>query len=245
MSDSSVCKIKVAGEFACFTRPELKVERVSYPVPTPSAVRGVFEAILFRPQFRWHPVEIAVLNPIKYISLRRNEVKGKISTHNVELAMRGTKALLPLYADDMDSENKGRTPRQTQALRDVCYVFAARIQLTPAASAPSDTIQKYREQFLRRAERGQCFFQPYLGCREFAASFEIPNGSETPLRESRDLGWMVYDIFDLEGPTRPVLDEAQLRESRRLSLFEARMENGVIRIPEWNSSQIKKGGQAS
>ncbi len=144
---SNLCVVKVWGEFACFTRPELKVERVSYPVPTPSAVRGIFEAILFKPQFRWHPREVRLLRRIQYVALRRNEVQGKLSTRNVEQAMRGTRTLAPFLADDTDNEGEGRTQRQTLALKDVAYVLTSEIRLTPAAIAPEDNVAKYREQF--------------------------------------------------------------------------------------------------
>lgn len=239
----AVCSLKVWGEFACFTRPELKVERVSYPAPTPSAARGIFEAILYKPEFRWHIREISVLNPIRFITLRRNEVKGKISARNVEQAMKGKRILAPMMADDMDNEAEGRTQRQTLALRDAAYVLTAEIRVAPQA-AKENPSQKFREQFLRRAARGQCFQQPYLGCREFAAHFEPASGKETPVDDSRELGWMLYDIFDLDAPAERVTDAKVLERVRRLALFEARLERGVMEVPVWESEAVKKDGAA-
>ncbi|MBI4424976.1 MAG: type I-C CRISPR-associated protein Cas5 [Elusimicrobia bacterium] len=236
MSDGPLCSVKVWGDFACFTRPELKVERVSYPVPTPSAARGVFEAILFKPEFRWRVREIKVLRPIRYLALRRNEVQGVASTKNVAAAMRG-KPFEPLYADDMDDAGSGRTQRQTLALRDVAYVFIAEPGLFPGTG---EDVRKYAEQFKRRVERGQCFQQPYLGCREFAASFAPPDGDETPWEETRDLGWMLYDIFDLAAKSGRILDEKALANVRRLSLFEAKLDGGLLRIPAWDSPAVRR-----
>lgn len=234
------CRLKVWGDYACFTRPELKVERLSYLVPTPSAVRGIFEAILFKPQFRWHPRLISVLKPIQFIALRRNEVQGKISTKNVEAAMAGRKPLEPLLADAMDEEGSGRTQRQTMALRDVEYILEAAIRLTPAADPAQDSVAKYREMFLRRAEKGQCFHQPAFGCREFVAHFTPPDGDAEPVDDTRDLGLMLYDIFDYDGPVRRVESEGDLVASRRLSLFEAKLEKGIVRIPPWESDGVHK-----
>lgn len=236
MSGGPLCSIKVWGDFACFTRPELKVERVSYPVPTPSAARGVFEAILFKPEFRWRVREIKVLRPIRYLALRRNEVQGVASTKNVLAAMRG-KPLEPLYADDMDDAGSGRTQRQTLALRDVAYILSAEPGPLPGESEDS---RKYAEQFKRRVERGQCFQQPYLGCREFAAAFAPPTGDEAPWDETRDLGWMLYDVFDLAAKPGRILDEKALAKVRRLSLFQAKLDKGLVRIPPWESDAVRR-----
>ena len=162
--------LRTWGELACFTRPEMKVERVSYPVITPSAARGLLESILYKPQFRWQVRRIAVKKPIRFLAFRRNEVKSRLSPRNPE----------PLLADE------DRTQRNTLALRDVEYVIEASLHLTPLAGLPrrkpadyedqgDDTPVKYLAMFQRRAEKGQCFAQPAFGCREFPAHFELAN----------------------------------------------------------------------
>jgi len=244
-NQSYACKLKVWGDFACFTRPELKVERMSYLVPTPSSVRGIYEAILRKPQFRWYPRRITVLKPIQFIALRRNEVQGKISARNVQAAMSGSKPLEPLYADAMDEAGSGRTQRQTMALRDVAYLLEAEIRLTPAADTTQDSVAKYRDMFLRRVEKGQCFHQPAFGCREFIAHFAPPAGDESPLDDSRDLGLMLYDIFDYDGPVTRVETDEALVASRRLSLFKARLDKGFVEIPAWNSDAVLKAPRAT
>ncbi|OYT69009.1 MAG: type I-C CRISPR-associated protein Cas5, partial [Armatimonadetes bacterium JP3_11] len=154
--------VKVWGEMACFTRPEMKVERVSYPVMTPSAARGILEAIYWKPEFEWRVREIRVLKPIRHIALVRNEVKSRIPTRNPQ----------PIFVDE------DRTQRYTLALRDVAYIICAKIVLRPHANKD---IAAYRDQFRRRVERGDCYFQPYLGCREFSAYFAPPTGDERPI----------------------------------------------------------------
>lgn len=239
MNENNSVLLKVWGEYACFTRPELKVERVSYAAPTPSAARGLLEAILFKPEFRWRIEEIWVLNEIQFINFRRNEVQGVISSRNVELAMRGTKRLSPLMADDTDNEGEGRTQRQTIALRDVSYLIKA--TLRPFSSSGTvDLVRKFCEQFTRRCQKGQCFQQPYFGCREFAANFSLPDGNEAPISDSRELGWMVYDTFDLNALPVPISDKALLEKHRQLSLFEAKLKNGVLTVPDWRSEQVRR-----
>jgi CRISPR-associated protein Cas5d len=158
--------LEVRGDFACFTRPEMKVERVSYDVITPSAARAVFEAILWKPAIRWRVRRIEVLAPIRWINLRRNEVAGVVSTRNVETAMRAGSGDLGLYIEDERQQRAGLF------LRDVAYRLHAELVLQPEAP-PGETLVKYREMFERRAGRGQCVNQPYLGCREFAAAFRL------------------------------------------------------------------------
>jgi CRISPR-associated protein Cas5d len=211
-------RVKLWGEFACFTRPELKVERVSYPVMTPSAARGVLEAILWKPEFRWVIEEIAVLRPVRYIGLRRNEVQVKASTPQVMRFIREGRdpnTFPPLLADSRGPGGVA-TQRNTLALRDVAYIVTARALVRDAAAAENPP-RKYVEMFERRVERGQCFQQPYLGCREFAACFGPPDGDDQPLPESQDLGLMLYDIIFSAGkePNVPVF-------------FQARIENGVL-----------------
>ncbi len=238
MNENNSVFLKVWGEYACFTRPELKVERVSYAVPTPSAARGFLEAILFKPEFRWRIEEISVLKEIQFINLRRNEVQGVISSRNVESAMRGTKELSPLMADDTDNEGEGRTQRQTIALRDVSYIIKASPRPF-TASGTVDLVRKFKEQFERRVQKGQCFQQPYFGCREFVANFLLPTGNEKPIAVSRELGWMLYDIFDLNAQPVPISNADVLEKHRQLSLFEAKLENGVVKVPDWNSDTVR------
>ncbi len=174
-------RLKVWGRNACFTRPEMKIERVSYDVMTPSAARGVLEAIMWKPAIRWKVTQIDVLNPIKWESVRKNEVGGVMSPRSS-----------CIYVDD----SKTRQQRAGLFLRDVAYVIHAYFEMTDKADA-EDTVVKFKEIFLRRSEKGQCFHRPYLGCREFSAEFEIfSNGKPLPetIPETRDLGWMLYDI---------------------------------------------------
>lgn len=172
--DMPPVKVKVWGEYACFTRPEFKVERVTYPVMTPSSARGVLEAIFWKPEFTWRIRRISVLKPIRYFSIQRNEVSGRMSPRAGSL-------------DITDS----RTQRHTLALCDVTYLIEADVEL--AEGSPYDAA-KYRDQFRRRVSRGQCFHRPYLGCREFSAYFSEPASDDLPLDISEDLGLMLLDI---------------------------------------------------
>src|SRR4030042_5293175 len=165
--------LHVWGRFACFTRPELRVERMSYPVPTPGAARGILEAIFYKPEFRWRIRSIAVLTPIRFIGLRRNEVKDRApATRTIASWMKG-KRIQPIIADITKeisgSDEKGRTQRNTLALKDVGYLITADIQLRTGAQGD---MQKYFDCFKRRSKRGQCFNQPVFGCREFPAYFD-------------------------------------------------------------------------
>ena len=207
--------LEVSGDFACFTRPEMKVERVSYDVITPSAARSVFEAILWKPAIRWEVRRIEVLKPIKWVSVRRNEVKSKISVSNVKEAMNGTRQELAMLIEDE------RTQRASLLLRDVAYRLHA--DLVPVGDDARANPAKYREMFQRRAEKGQCVNQPYLGCREFAARFRLVTdpASEAPaLNETRDLGWMLYDM-----------DFAAV-DDRKPRFFRADLQNGVIDLTQ-------------
>ncbi|MCC7221852.1 MAG: type I-C CRISPR-associated protein Cas5 [Candidatus Contendobacter sp.] len=220
MLDNAIC-LRVWGDYACFTRQEMKVERVSYDVMTPSAARGVLEAILWKPQMVWRVTRIDVLKPIRWASIRRNEVASVISTDNVKTAMNRGKGALGLYADE------DRQQRAAMLLRDVDYLVHARFELTEKAD-PEDTVAKYAAMFRRRAENGQCFNQPYLGCREFSAAFaaiDLKEPLPQPITESRDLGWMLYDL-EYQG-TEPAP-----------GFFRAKLENGTVKIPEWNSEEI-------
>ncbi|HEX6819111.1 MAG TPA: type I-C CRISPR-associated protein Cas5c [Ktedonobacterales bacterium] len=206
-------ELKVWGDFACFTRPELKVERVSYEVMTPSAARGVLEAIFWKPQFSWRIREIRVLKPVRFFSIRRNEVNARAALRTVQQwAQTETDTDGHYYADE------DRAQRHTLALRDVAYLIAADVALKPGAE---DDPAKFRDQFRRRAGRGQCHSMPYLGCREFTASFELPDGSERPIDRSVDLGRMLFDLdYASDGSGR-----GQPR------FFAARLERGILSVP--------------
>ena len=203
-------EVKLWGDLACFTRPEMKVERVSYPVMTPSAARGALESIFWKPQFRWVIEEIVVLNPIRYFSIVRNEITRK-SAHSRAYGWMnsGTGGF---------SATQNRTQRHTLAIRDVAYIVRARIALNRRSD---EHPARYRDQFRRRVRRGSCFATPYLGCREFPASFGPPDGSEQSVDISTDLGRMLLDLrYDPDGSGRgaPVF-------------FEATLERGVLRVP--------------
>lgn len=203
--------LEVSGDFACFTRPEVKVERVSYDVMTPSAARSVFEAILWKPAIRWEVRRIEVLKPIRWVSVRRNEVASKVSVRNAQTAMNTGQGNLASYIEE------DRQQRAGLFLRDVAYRLHA--ELVSVGDDALANPAKYREMFQRRAEKGQCVNQPYLGCREFAARFRLiddPAGEPQALDESRDLGWMLYDM-DFENPTDP-----------KPRFFRADMQRGVI-----------------
>jgi CRISPR-associated protein Cas5d len=219
---NSYC-LEVSGPYACFTRPEMKVERVSYDVITPSAARAVFETILWKPAIRWHVRRIEVLNPIRWISLRRNEVASVISTRNVETAMRAGTGDLGLYIED------DRQQRAGLFLRDVAYRIHADLILKPEAD-PQGSPMKYQEMFERRADKGQCVNQPYLGCREFAARFRLVQDSTSeppPIHHTRDLGFMLYDL-DFKNPADPTP-----------RFFRARLDNGVVQVPAWDSEEVR------
>ena len=205
--------LKVWGDYACFTRPEMKVERVSYDVITPSAARGILDAIHWKPAIHWVIDRIHVLKPIRFQSIRRNEVASKIPERTAKTAMRtGDVSTLHTLVDE------DRQQRATLALRDVAYVIEAHFVLTQKAQ-DDDTPAKHAAMATRRAEKGQCFHRPCLGVREFAADFELVTGpmptTEIPDGDrTRDLGWMLYDIDYAEGMTP--------------KFFRARMTDGVI-----------------
>ncbi|MBL8598607.1 MAG: type I-C CRISPR-associated protein Cas5 [Devosia sp.] len=208
-------RLRVSGAHACFTRPEMKVERVSYDVMTPSAARGILEAIHWKPAIRWVVDRVHVLNRIRFQSIRRNEVGSKVSTAKVKSAMnRGDIDGLALIVDE------DRQQRAATVLFDVAYIIEAHFELTPLAG-PGETEGKHLDIFNRRAERGQCFHQPCLGTREFAAAFDLlPAGTPLPpaISETRDLGFMLWDI-DHAAPGKPSM------------FFRAKLENGVLDVP--------------
>lgn len=209
--------LEVRGDYACFTRPEMKVERVSYDLITPSAARAVFEAILWKPSIRWRIRRIEVLAPVRWISVRRNEVGAVASTRNAQAAMNEGRGQLALYIEDERQQRAGLF------LRDVAYRLYADLEMVgdDARANPG----KYLAMFERRAEAGQCVNQPYLGCREFAARFRLvrlqdearggwllpPNEPPALDNWSPDLGWMLYDMdFGNSKAPQPTFFRAQV-----------------------------------
>ena len=227
-------KLKVWGDYASFNRPEMKVERVSYDVMTPSAARGILEAIYWKPQMRWVVDKIHILNPIRFTYVRRNEIKCKAGA-GVSSAMKSGTGSLGIAVDDQDI----RQQRAAMVLRDVCYGIEAHVEILDATEKSGVRLDKpeakHLEAFKRRASRGQYFHHPYLGCREFPASFELANAFPScpePFRLERDLGFMLHDIAFVPNPRGTVIEsnkgqklEAQPR------FFRAVMRNGIIDVP--------------
>lgn len=225
--------LEVAGDFACFTRPEMKVERVSYDVITPSAARAVFESILWKPAIRWVPTKIEVLEPIRWVSVRRNEVGSKASTSNqgifVEddrqqragLFLRDVKYRLYAHFEMTGRDHRQNYPHLSNIVQDA--------EEEPLHRQPN-TPEKFLNMFERRARKGQCINQPYLGCREFACDFRLiekPENEPARINETRGLGWMLYDM-DYSNPADPMP-----------RFFDARMVEGAIKIPDWNSEEVR------
>jgi CRISPR-associated protein Cas5d len=213
-------RIFVAGDFASFTRPEAKVERNSYPMPTPSAARNILDSILWKPEFRWivtsiwlvkHPQAQTDAPPAlpSTIALKRNELQSKIAPRTVMEWMRNPGSYQPQAAGA--GEGTDGTPRMTTALKNVAYVIEAYPHVFDTSG--DNTPQKYVAMMTRRVERGQCHSRPYLGCREFAAEFRLATGADTPLDVTEDLGRMLYDIsFTSPGGKRPVFFAAKLEK---------------------------------
>lgn len=212
-----VC-VEFWGDFACFSPPYEKVERLSYPFPTPSAARGMLSSIYCKPkEFYWQVTRIEVLSPIRYSSFKRNEVKETTSDK-------------PINTDDC------RTQRQTIALRDVRYRITAEICPRPDYVGKVESLY---QQALRRIRGGKCFMQPCLGLREFVAYFEESDGSRPPISRDYDAGLMVYDVFDLH-------DFALRKKTRpQLSLFHAVMKQGVVEVPPYDDPRVLKTGGKS
>jgi CRISPR-associated protein Cas5d len=210
--------LEVKGPFACFTRPEMKVERVSYDVMTPSAARSIFESILWKPQMRWRVLRIEVLKPVRWINLRRNEVSAVISTSNVRQAMNAGRGALGMYIEEERQQRAG------YFLRDVAYRLHAQLSLVPGSNDP---LIKYTEMFVRRASKGQCVNQTYLGCREFAADVRLvtqDSPSVQPIEDTRDLGWMLHDL-DFTNASDP-----------QPRFFNAKMNAGVVEVPPFEEA---------
>ena len=219
-TDKEYC-LEVWGPYACFTRPELKVERVSYDVITPSAARAIFEAIFWKPAIRWEVTKIEVLNPIKWDSIRRNEVGALASMKKKQI-----------FANEKIQQ------RNTLMLKDVRYRIHAKLVFIPVgkrgeqskSSGSDENPMKYYSMFERRAKQGQCFNQPYLGCREFSCYFKLVEDTDTveqpPISESKDLGIMLYDM------------DFSNKENISPMFFRANMENGEIKVPSFDSEEI-------
>lgn len=212
-------RLKVWGDFALFTRAEMKSERVSYDVITPSAARGILEAVYWKPGITWVIDRIHVLNPIRFTAIRRNELGGKIPYGNIKSAMKGGTPP-PIFIED------DRQQRAALVLREVAYVIEAHFELT----GQDDNAAKHTEMFKRRARKGQCFNQPYLGCREFPAFFELVDGPPPASAlaaqdRDKDLGFMLHDI-DFAHDMTP-------------RFFRARLENGVIDVPRFEAAEVR------
>ncbi len=219
-------RLHVWGDYACFTRPEMKVERVSYDVMTPSAARGILAAIHWKPAIRWVIDKIYVLKPIRFESIRRNELGGKISPSKVSGAIKrkSTADLYTIIEDD-------RQQRASTVLKDVAYVIEAHLVMTKEAGEDDNPV-KHFEMFKRRAQKGQCFQQPCLGVREFSANFEwvedeatLPQSLLNSDEKNRDLGWMLHDI-DFNHNNTP-------------RFFRAEMKNGAISVPPFYAEEVK------
>ena len=207
-------KVEVWGDYACFSRPEMKVERVSYDVMTPSAARGLLESIFWHPGLRWVIDKIYVLSPIKMTNIKRNEVKAKILAGNVKSAMAGGRTELLLSTSDEIQQ------RSALVLQKVRYVISAHFEITQNA-AQSDNPGKFQDIIKRRLRRGQCYHQPYFGCREFPAAFREWQGGEIPtIDESRDLGFMLWDM------------DYSDRTDIQPQFFRAKLEKGVLHLED-------------
>lgn len=232
--------LHVWGDFACFSRPELKVERFSYPVITPSAARGIFDAIYCKPkEFRWQVTKVEVLSPPSYIALRRNEVKDKVPVGAVSSWLAGKAKPEPLWADgDRDllgTDQKGRTQRQTMALKDVRYRLHGEIRPWPGFLRAQSA---FDAQFVRRAIHGKCAYQPCFGCREFPAFFELkkPDDPRRPVPWTQDLGLILYDVFDQSRPGTP-------HDRPAVSLFPAQVTAGIMNVPDYWDALVCKAHQ--
>ncbi len=203
-------KVEVWGDYACFTRPEMKVERVSYDVMTPSAARGLLEAIYWHPGLRWVVDRIYVLSPVRFTNIRRNEVKNKLNAKSIKTVLQQGSGELYLNA------SAEIVQRAAMVLQDVHYVLEAHFELTDRGN-PGDNSGKFQDIICRRLERGQCYHQPYFGTREFPAHFRSwPSQTVPAISETRDLGYMLYDL-DYSKP-----------EDIQPMFFRARLESGVL-----------------
>lgn len=234
---SNKLTLDVEGELACFTNPVMKVERFSYEIITPSAARGIFEAIYWKSKFRWQITAIETLSKPQYIALRRNEVKDKLPSHSEILRWaEGREEPQPLLADATTeltgTDQKGRTQRQTMALKGVHYRIQAEIRPWPEFE---NELPAMEAQFRRRAKAGQCIYQPFFGCREFPAFFTLYEGDiqGSNLIPESDIGWMLYDVFDLSRP-------GASKDTPSVSVFHAQIRNSVLQVPDYDSNHVRK-----
>lgn len=210
--------LEVSGDFACFTRPELRTERVSYPVITPSAARNIFMAILWKPAIRWEIRKIEILKPIQWINIRRNEVGSKMSERSQAI-----------YIEE------ARQQRASLLLKDVAYRIHANFKMTEEAGE-GDNYNKFVDMFKRRASKGQYFHQPYLGCREFACDFRLLERAEEGLPVydiTQDFGFMLYDMDYSKSDKRDNNNATPM-------FYWCKAENGVILVPPAWSDEVKK-----
>ncbi len=246
--------LEVWGDYACFTRPEMKVERVSYDVITPSAARAIFEAVFWKPAIKWHIREVEVLAPIKNISVRRNEVgstagAGKkneifIESHRLQragLLLRDVRYRIHAWMEYIPvNSRKGNFKTVSEILWDADEIVDTKESIEAYEAKKDETPGKYLAMFERRAKKGQCFNQPYLGCREFSSNFEFIKDTThytkdvvtgmvySPIKETRDLGFMLYDL-DFSDP-----------KDIRPAFYRAKMQEGKITVPSWGSEEVRK-----
>ncbi len=229
-------RLKVWGDYASFNRPEMKVERVSYDVMTPSAARGVLEAIYWKPAIRWVVDRLHVLKPIQFTHVRRNEVKGRIPLRNAAEAMRrGRGASFGIAVED------DRQQRASMVLCDVAYGIEAHIQVLEHERPERKPEAKHLDQFNRRVSKGACFHHPYLGTREFPAEFaaadEFPD-CPAELRGDRDLGWMLHDIVYLPDKQGSIIESNRGQSlTAEPRFFRAVLRNGIIDVPPMNQTR--------
>jgi CRISPR-associated protein Cas5d len=219
--NSQEFSVRMHGAMACFSRPEFSTERVSYDLITPSAARGVLEAVLWKPAIQWEITQIALLKPVRWIEFRRNEVNHRASTQNALRAANTGQPMPDFFADE------DRAQRNTLALREVDYGIRARFRMTTRAGQ-SESVKKFEEMFERRLAKGQQHYQPYLGCREFPAFVEQWDGLGALEGESRDLGWMLHDILFSAVGAGGVTNEARF--------FPAVLRGGVVEVPAWDAA---------
>ncbi len=211
-------KVRVWGDYACFTRPEMKVERVSYDIMTPSAARGIIEAIYWKPAIRWTIDKIHVINPIVFTNIRRNEVSEVLKISNVKNAMEKSEPLSIVATEN-------RHQRAAMILKNVEYVIEAHFDINPGKAGESDTVEKHYNIVMRRLRQGQCFYHPSFGTREFGASFRIVEDEESMpksnLSGKMDLGYMLYDM-------NFTLNDTKTRQTVNPSFFRAVLIDGVL-----------------
>lgn len=230
-------KLKIWGDYACFTRPEMKVERVTYDIITPSAARGILEAIYWKPEIRWVVTRLHVLNPIRFTHVRRNELGCKIPANRVKPALRGQATDLGIAIEDH------RQQRAAMVLKEVCYGIEAHLQVLQHHGPEDKPEAKHLDQFNRRARNGEYFHHPYLGCREFPAHFELvesfPPCDET-LRGQRDLGFMLHDIVFVPDNKGAIIESNKGRRCHaEPRFFRATICDGIVEVPQLHMEAVR------